>query len=344
MRLQTTDYRPQTMKSVAEIGENALIRQLSRLVPGRADVVAGIGDDCAVVRVGGRYDLLLKSDPVIERVHFSPGTPGERIGHKAVGRVLSDVAAMGGEPLWILMDLVAPAKTAVRRIEALYRGAARLARRHGAAIVGGDTSRGPALELHVFAVGRVPRGKAVLRSGARVGDRVYVTGVLGGSLQGWHLRFPPRLAEGRWLREGGWVTAMMDVSDGLAADLPRLAAASGVGVEVEADAIPVSPAARCADHRPQTKDIRRKKGGESPAAGARSGLAHALGDGEDFELVFTVPACKSAAFEQAWRRKFRLRCSAIGWITGAKGRVRLREGDRISALDVAGYEHFRDRR
>jgi len=313
------------MRTLADIGENEWIRRLPRMVPLRSDVVTGIGDDCAVVRTDGRYDLLLKSDPVIEGVHFAPDVPGERIGHKAVGRVLSDLAAMGGEPLWILMDLVAPARTATARVKAVYRGAARLARRHGVAIVGGDTSRGPALELHVFAVGRIPRGRAVLRSGARAGARVYVTGRLGGSLSGRHLRFQPRLSEGRWLREGGWATAMMDVSDGLAADLPRLAAASGVGVEIEAEAIPVSAAAKRA----------------VTVAGMRSGLAHALGDGEDFELVFTVAERKAAAFAKAWRRRFRLPCSAIGRITRLAGRVVLREGGRIVPLAASGYEHFR---
>lgn len=303
------------------------------MAPSRADVVTGIGDDCAVVRVGGACDLLLKSDPVVEGVHFAPDAPAEGIGHKAVGRVLSDLAAMGGEPLWILIDLVAPAKTTTGRIKAAYRGAARLARSHGAAIVGGDTSRGPVLELHVFAVGRVPRGKAVLRSGAREGDRLYVTGTLGGSLGGRHLRFQPRLAEGRWLREGGWATAMMDVSDGLAADLPRLAAASGVGVVLEAGKIPVSVDAR------KSGDGGATKGG-TPLVRWRRGLAAALSDGEDFELLFTVPARKAALFEKAWQRRFRLKCSAIGSVVGGAG-VLLCDGEQAAPLGLAGYEHFR---
>lgn len=180
------------------IGEDALIRRLAKLVPGRADVVAGIGDDCAVVRTGRRdsFDWLLKSDPVIEGVHFTPTAPAEAIGHKALGRVLSDIAAMGGEPMWVLIDLVAPASVPVKRIEGMYRGLAKLARRHGVAIVGGDTARGKTLELHIFAVGRIPRGRAVLRSGGKPGDSLYVTGSLGGSGQGRHLRFEPRLVEG----------------------------------------------------------------------------------------------------------------------------------------------------
>lgn len=326
------------MKKLSDMGEVRLVERLSRLVPWRRDVLTGIGDDCAVVRGGKDADILLKSDPVIEGVHFEEGAKAELVGRKAVGRVLSDIAAMGGEPLWILIDLVAPAGTTCARIEAAYRGAGALARRHGAAIVGGDTSRGPALELHVFGVGRVPRGTAVLRSGAKAGDRLYVTGTLGGALAGRHLRVEPRLAEGQWLREHGWVTAMLDVSDGLAIDLPRLAKASRVGAVVEAGAVPVSVAARrmavvATDHRLWTADRRQRTGD--------LGLQHALGDGEDFELLFTVPAGKASVFEAAWRRRFRLRCTAIGRMTGAAGKVELLRNGTLGPLALSGYEHFR---
>lgn len=308
--------------NVTQLGEDALIRRLGKLVPGRADVVAGIGDDCAVVRTGRRdpFDLLLKSDPVVEGVHFTASASPAAIGHKAVGRVFSDLAAMGGEPLWVLMDLVAPPSVPVSRIEGIYRGAARLARRHGAAIVGGDTSRGRTLELHVFAVGRIPRGRAILRSGARCGDALYVTGMLGGSGQGRHLRFEPRLAEGQWLAAGRWATAMMDLSDGLGTDLRRLVAASGVGVVLEAECIPVSSAAL------------RSRGRRHP-------LDRALADGEDFELLFTVPGRKVAQFESAWRRRFRLKCTRIGAMEGPPGVDIVRDGIR-SELSVRGYEHF----
>lgn len=309
-----------------QLGEDNLIRRLKRLVPGRADVIAGIGDDCAVVRTGRRdpYDLLLKSDPVIEGVHFRPDTKGAAIGHKALGRVLSDLAAMGGEPLWILVDLVSPPTAAVAHIESIYRGMARLARQYGAAIVGGDTSCGKVLEVHVFAVGRVPRGKAILRSGARVGDALYVMGALGGSGLGHHLRFEPRLVEGQWLRASGWVTAMMDVSDGLATDLRRLAAASGTGAVLAVGGIPVAGAAR------RMKDKR-------PA------VEHALADGEDFELLFTVPCRKAASFEAAWRKVFRLPCTRIGEMTAKSGVVELRDGLNCEELTLHGYEHFSHR-
>lgn len=310
------------MKTV-HIGEDALIRRLAKLVPGRADVVAGIGDDCAVVRTGRRdpFDLLLKSDPVIEGVHFEAGAPAEPVGHKALGRVLSDLAAMGGEPLWVLVDLVAPRNVPVKRLEGLYRGIARLARRHRVAVAGGDTSCGKSLELHVFAVGRVARGCAALRSGAKAGDVLYVTGSLGGSGQGRHLRFEPRLAEGQWLAAQGWVTAMMDVSDGLATDLRRLMAASGTGAVVEAAQVPVSAAAkRC--HR------------------GRSPLEQALCEGEDFELLFAVPARKARAFESAWRRQFKLRCTRIGETTKSPGLLEIESNGIRTELKVRGYEHF----
>lgn len=309
---------------VKHIGEDAIIARLAKLVPGRKDVVAGIGDDCAVVRTGPRdpFDLLLKSDPVIEGVHFTRTAPAEAVGHKALGRVLSDIAAMGGEPLWFLVDLVAPDTVPVSHLEGVYLGMARLARRHGVAVVGGDTSRGKSLELHVFGIGRVPRGQAVLRDGAKSGDRLYVTGHLGGSVAGRHLKFEPRLAEGRWLAEGGWVTAMMDLSDGLATDVRRMMKASGTGAVIEAARVPVSAAARRLRDR-------------------RSPLDHALADGEDFELLFTVSRRKAAAFEAAWHRRFRrLPFARIGRMTDRRGRLEIEQDGVLSELQLRGYEHF----
>lgn len=302
--------------------------RLTGRLPARADVVVGAGDDCAVVRPagGGRYDWLLKSDPVIEGVHFESEAPPRAVGHKALGRVLSDVAAMGGEPLWVLVDLVLRSGRDTAWAEAAYAGLSRLARRSGVAVVGGDTSRGAVRELHVFAVGRVPRGKAVLRSGARAGDALYVTGGLGGSLAGRHLRFEPRLAEGAWLREEGWATAMMDVSDGVAADLPRLAAASRLGARLRRAALPLSVAAKQAARRDGIPAWR-----------------HALGDGEDFELLLTVRARTAAAFERAWRRQFDLPCTLVGSMTAQRGVIDLvDEEGHDTRLGEQGFEHFRN--
>jgi thiamine-monophosphate kinase len=310
--------------TLQDIGELAAISRIVRTLPVRRDVVVGAGDDCAVVRLGfdARYDLLLKSDPVIEGVHFAVGTPGLAIGHKALGRVLSDIAAMGGEPVWGLLNVVAPPSLPTTMLDAIYRGVNRLATRHGLAIVGGDMSSGPHLELHAFAVGRVPRGKAVCRSTARPGDIVFVTGSLGGSFPaGRHLRFLPRVDEGRFLR--AWATAMIDISDGLASDARHLAKASGVGIRLDAAAIPLSTWART-------------------RAAAGTGLTHALHDGEDFELLFTLPASRRSAFERAWRRRSSLRCTAIGLVTPQRGRVDCIDGaGRPIKLERHGYVHFR---
>jgi thiamine-monophosphate kinase len=287
----------------------------------------GPGDDCAVVRAAGdrRHDWLLKSDPVIANVHFTADAPGQAIGHKALGRVLSDIAAMGGEPLWALVDLVAPARTPALLVEQIFQGLSRLARRVGLAVVGGDVSAGPVLEVHVLAIGRVAQGKAVLRSGARPGDSLFVTGALGGSLAGRHLRFQPRLAEGGWLARHGWARAMIDLSDGLATDLRHLIRRSGVGAELWLEAIPVSRAAR--------------KSGKPAAA-----LRHALTDGEDFELLFAVPAAKTAAFMKAWRRRFRLACTRIGTITRWRGVIDLVDAQgKRRRLNERGYDHFHGR-
>ena len=302
------------MKTLHQIGERALIRRLLPTLPTRPDLVVPAGDDCAVVRWMGRWDAVLRSDSVVEGVHFLPDAPPARVGHKALARVLSDFASMGAEPQHVLVNLVAPPATPVRRIEQLYAGLSRLARRWGVAVAGGETVSGQALELHVFGLGRVPRGRAVLRSHARPGDAVFVTGTLGGSILGRHLTFAPRLREGLWLQAGGWARAMIDVSDGLATDLRQLAEASGVGVTVDPGSVPVSAAAR-------------------RMADGLSAEAHAWRDGEDFELLFTVPARRVAAFAKAWPRAFPLRITRLGTITRSRELQGLPDGQ--------GYEHFR---
>jgi thiamine-monophosphate kinase len=310
------------VKTLRDIGELELIRRLARNPARRRDVIAGPGDDCAVVRPAraGGEDWLLKSDPVVEGIHFVPGDPPKAVGRKAVGRVLSDIAAMGGEPRWILLDLVAPGHAAAHRIAAMHRGASEMAARHGAALAGGDVTEGPTVELHVFGVGAAPRGKAVLRSGARPGDGIFVTGALGGSRHGRHLRFDPRVQEGMWLRR--WATAMIDVSDGLATDIGHIAERSGVGARLASAAIPISAAAR-------------------RGANSLSALEHALYDGEDFELLFTVGQRKADGFPAAWAARFATRCSRIGVVTARRGVVEcVDEQGGVHVLRRKGYEHF----
>lgn len=310
------------MKTLGDVGELEAIRRICARLPARGDILAGAGDDCAVVRAApdAPVDLVLTSDPVIERVHFLPDTPPEQVGHKAIGRLLSDIAAMGGDPLWALVDVAAPPSTPVEHIERLYDGALAIANRHGLAIVGGDMATAGALEIHAFAAGSVPAGQAILRSGARPGDLIYVTGALGGSLRGRHLAFEPRVPQGRWLR--GLATALIDVSDGLATDLRHLTDMSRTGAELQLDRIPISADAR-------------------DCGGPRTPLEHALFDGEDFELLFTLPAERSAEMERRWKREFDLPCRRIGAMTGDAGRIEcVTAGGKRTPLEGAGFEHF----
>ncbi len=311
------------MKTLAQIGEDRLLERLASALPRGANVRIGVGDDCAVTRLPGdtRHEGLLTSDAVLERVHFRSGASPEAVGRKAVARALSDIAAMGGEPAWLLVNLTLPPRTPAAFLDRFYRGFNRLAQQYGAAAVGGDLSRGHAIAVHVFAFGFAPRGRALLRSGARPGDLLYATGALGDSLRSErHLTFEPRLAEGRFLRR--WASAAMDISDGLASDLPRLAARSGVGAVLRGAALPLAPSlARYA--RTATR------------------LRHALCDGEDYELLFALPTKKQKAFERAWRRTFPLPCTAIGTVTNEKGRILLLNANgKLQPLPGSGYTHY----
>jgi thiamine-monophosphate kinase len=276
----------------------------------------GIGDDAAVVsNPGPTLDLVYTTDAVVESVHFLPGTDPRLVGRKMAGRLLSDLAAMGAEPRHMLFNLVSPPGYRAADMKAIYEGADALASAHGAAIIGGDTMCARPLALHGFATGVVPAGRAVLRSGAKTGDRIYVTGELGGSINGKHLDFEPRVPEGIWLREGGWPHAMMDISDGVARDLPRLCCASGVGAVLRERSIPVSPAA--------------------------ASWHAALCDGEDYELLFTVDASRASEFETAWRSFSKLRCTCIGEMSGAPDQILIMHADgKRAAFSPSGFDHL----
>lgn len=307
--------------------EFELIARLTAGLPTGPMVVVGAGDDCAVLDVGlpDRW-LLFKTDAVVEGVHFDATARPEQIGHKALARCLSDIAAMAGEPASALITLALPPAFEVARIEGVYAGLNALARRHGVAIVGGETTTNPdRLLLSIALLGFVGKGRALLRRGAQPDDALFVTGELGGSLAGKHLEFEPRLAEARWLADGFPVHAMIDLSDGLASDLRHLLTAGQVGAELQAGAIPISPAAR-------------RRARERP--GARPPLAAALADGEDFELLFAVPKGQAVRLLDAWKARFpQVRLSCIGRVTAEPG-LRLRDRGGVRALDLHGYAHF----
>jgi len=330
--------------------EFELIRLLTRDLPANATVVVGPGDDCAVLELGAPdREFLFKTDAVVEGVHFATGTPPEKIGRKALGRCLSDVAAMAGTPTAALVTLGLPRDFQAEFVAGMYRGLGALAKQHGVAVVGGETTLSPGgLFVSVALLGWVVRGRAVRRAGARVGDAIFVTGELGGSLAGKHLEFAPRLEEARWLAEHFAVHAMIDLSDGLAGDLRHLLRAGGVGAELLARAIPISPAARqrsrVAGRAPTAAAVpgRSHSGTAGPpsAGGGKPALLAALTDGEDFELLFTLAGADAGRLRHAWQRRFpKLRLSCIGKIT-AGDRAIVRDRDGVWPLPERGYVHF----
>jgi thiamine-monophosphate kinase len=309
------------------MNEFELIARITRDLAGNASVVVAAGDDCAVLDLGRPgHHLLFKTDAVVEGVHFLSQTPPEKIGHKALARPLSDIAAMAGRPVAALVTLGLPPNHDSARVQGIYDGMNATARRHGVAIVGGETTTNPGgLLLSIALLGVVEPGRCLLRSGARPGHALFVTGQLGGSLAGRHLEFEPRLAEALWLGENFPVSAMIDLSDGLAGDLRHILHASGVGAELLAGAIPISREARL-----QSKSH----------PGAKPALLAALTDGEDFELLFTLPASHAVALADAWRKQFpSLPLSCIGKITAENG-VHLRDHTGIRPLTAHGYTHF----
>jgi thiamine-monophosphate kinase len=309
------------------MNELELIARLTKALPANAAVVTGAGDDCAVLDFGLPDKLVLfKTDAVVEGVHFEKAAPPEKIGRKALARCLSDIAAMAGTPTAAVVTLGLPELFKPETIEKIYDGLNHLAKKHGVAVVGGETTASPKhFFISVALLGTVPRGKQILRSTARPGDAIFVTGELGGASAGRHLDFEPRLDEARWLVEHFSVHAMIDLSDGLAGDLRHILNASGVGAELMKSAIPISRAAR--------ESARKNPFGKTP-------LAAALSDGEDFELLFTVAAGDAVKLLDAWKQHFpKLKLSCIGKTTAGEG-INVRDKTGAQKLDAHGYVHF----
>lgn len=283
--------------------EDRLLSRLLKGFPHSSDVVVGPGDDCAVVRIGTRT-VLLKTDCVAEGVHFLRDEDPVRVGWKAMCRPLSDIAAMGGVPKQALITIFSPPDLGREYWVSFYRGLRRAARRFGVVVAGGElSSQRSGIAVSVALTGEAPGGRYVTRSGGGAGDVLFVTGQLGGSISGHHLDFVPRLREGRWL--AGRASAMMDLSDGLGSDLPRLAQASGCGFSVDAAALPL------------------RRG---------SSVEGALTDGEDYELLCAVPRQRAAGLLSRWRGNFpRTRLTPIGC---------LEEAGRFPAAWLGGWDHF----
>jgi thiamine-monophosphate kinase len=297
--------------NLGELGEDRLLEQLLPNLPRNRGVIVGAGDDCAVVKSGKRGELqLLKTDCLVENIHFTKKDSPESVGWKAMARPLSDFAAMSGVPEFALVTLIVPARTTVAWVKKMYGGLQKAARPFQVAIVGGETSntKGPAV-ISVTVTGFVEKDRWVSRAGGRVNDDLFVTGRLGGSRRGHHLKFVPRITESRWLTKNFPIHAMMDLSDGLGADLPRLARASDVGFEVEETALPLNP-------------------GCTPT--------QAISDGEDYELLFSIAPKDSGGLINRWQKKFpSLPLTRIG---------RLNRKSKIENRKFPiGYVHFKER-
>ena len=280
-------------RSLRSIGEDALIALLTSGLTAGAETLVGVGDDCAVLGKPGQRApyTLFKTDCIVENVHYLADADPAKVGWKAMARAVSDIGAMGGWPIAALATVILHPDTSLAFARGIYRGFQKAGRTYGFGIVGGETSRAPQSGCNMISVsmlGKVEPGRCVLRSTAQADDAVLVTGRLGGSICGRHLTFQPRLEQARWLVEHFKPSAMMDVSDGVARDLPRLAKASGLACSIDRDAIP------------------RNRG---------CSIDDALTDGEDYELLVTIHPARVECLLEGWRAQFpRLPLTRIGEI------------------------------
>ena len=298
-------------------------------------VIKGIGDDCAVLRLPGAYESLVTTDFTLEGIHFRRDWHApESVGHRCLTRGLSDIAAMGGKPVAAFLSLALPQDLPQYWVRRFARGLTRLAQKYGVILAGGDTAESPdGILADIIVVGSVPRGKAILRSGARPGDRIFVSGELGGSAaavvamraeptkkvttQSYARHFYPeaRIELGATLRKRHLASAMIDTSDGLSTDISHICEESGVGAEVEAVLLPRAKVGK------PVRDV---------------GLDLALHGGEDYELLFTVPSGKRVPAKLAG-----VALTEIGRITRSR-KVILRDAkDTGHVLKARGWEHFR---
>jgi thiamine-monophosphate kinase len=326
------------------ISERGLIDKIKQAAGGNADLVQGIGDDCAVFRGRGDTLNLVSVDTLAEGVHFDLSWhPAAQLGRKAAAVNISDIAAMGGRGTFMLLSISAPSSTPAAWLDDFIGGFLAELGRHGVTLIGGDTvaSHG-GLSFSITALGEVAAHEVIYRSGAAAGDLVLVSGPLGDAAMGlaicragradlkaaWpeliaaHLTPVAELELGRLLAASGLVTAMLDMSDGLATDLAHLCECSGLAAGIEAAALPVSGAARQAAQA-MDMDI----------------LRQAVSGGEDYRLLFTCPAKDADKLERLARDTLGRELFRIGKMAPGAG-VNLSEQGRKRRIDYQGYDHF----
>ena len=337
-------------------GEEGLVRRIRRIFPPPpAEVRVPIGDDAACIRLARRENLVLTTDQMVEGVHFRRSThPPDLLGARALTDNLSDLASLGARPRWVLLSLFLPRDLPDDYLRGILVGMAREARRHRAALVGGNLTAAPVLALDIALAGSLPKGvRPMLRGGGRAGDLLYVTGTLGGSALGLELLESGwRWERGRAARRGASpsesnlatralrrhlapapdylfasrlsrrriASAAIDISDGLSLDLHRLCLAGGVGARIESPLLPLEPAA-----------VRLR--------GRARAVEMALHGGEEYQLLFSVPPGKVSALRKLSGRS---RITRIGVLSRGKGRLVLESGEgNLSRLEPGGYDHLR---
>lgn len=305
------------MKTVGDIGEMGLIRRLTRGLKLDESVALGPGDDTAVIEwKAGKY-LLYTCDMLVEDVHFrTSSATAFQIGWKALGRNISDIAAMGGIPRYATVSIAMPPRTRVSLADGIYRGIRRLAGIFDVNIVGGDISRSDRIVIDISLIGEVEKKSLVTRRGARNGDMIFVTGRIGGSHRRRHLEFMPRVKEARSLVGSFKLHSMIDISDGLLLDLGRVLASSGVGARIYKRAIPIS--------------------------GDAGSFDKAVRQGEDFELLFTMGAGDARRLIVNGLKGIKTPVAVIGDITDKReGYTLIDEEGKVEKVRPEGYLHFK---
>lgn len=306
------DRKDEPPKGRGKLSELSLVKRIAGKIKNDSSVVCGIGDDAAVLKYRKDKYLLFTCDMLIEGVDFTLSAGPEAIGHKSLACSLSDIAAMGGLPKYALISLGLSKKCPQRFLDRFYRGVNKLARQFKTNIAGGDLSFSPQTVVDISVLGTVKKKKLVLRSGAKPGDIIFVSGPLGGAIYGRHLKFIPRIKEANYLVSNYRINAMIDISDGLSLDLYRLCSASASGAVIYEDLIPLSCAAKSLDE--------------------------ALNMGEDFELLFTLSPKEASRLVKRRAKVFK----AIGKIRERKYGIGLisKEG-KERPLEPRGYQHFK---
>ncbi len=296
-----------------DLGEFNFIERVAKHIKASHRVIKGIGDDAAVISYKkGKY-LLFTSDMMLEGTHFYRNAGGYLIGKKAINASISDIAAMGGLPKAALISLGVPGSLDVKYTDALYRGIRDAANRFNIDIGGGDTIESNKIIIDISLLGEVEKNHLLLRSNAKEGDGIFVTGAIGGTFRHKHLDFVPRLKEARFLAGNFRIHAAIDISDGLLSDLGHVLDASEAGALIFEKQIPVSKDAKDFDS--------------------------AIRDGEDFELIFTMPQSEKERLIRTW--PFKTRLSEIGEICGRHGGFNLAyKNGSVKKVRPEGFSHF----